>query len=408
MDNVNARDRLHLGHTLRIVAAATVLIAVTGDDPRAAAGDPGTAARNPAASAVIRVGPGRELARPSAAAKIARDGDVIEIEAGNYDGDAASWTQNGLTIRGVGGRAHLRAAGANAEGKAIWVIKGANTTIENVEFSGATVGDGNGAGIRQEGAGLIVRSSYFHHNQNGILTSPNKTSDIVIEHSEFAHNGTGDGSTHNIYIGEAKSFTLRYSYVHHAVVGHDVKSRALTNHIAYNRIMDEKDGRSSYSIDLSNGGLAFVIGNVIQQGPEAENSGIISYGAEGYKYPVNELYVVSNTIVNNRPNGAQFVTVRPGAQSAKILNNVFSGRGETLRGTADLRDNIELTRSDFVNADAFDYHLKAKSPAIGRGIDPGSAHGFSLRPTEEYVDKARKRNRSSSGKLDLGAFEFRP
>jgi hypothetical protein len=172
--------------------------------------------------------------------------------------------------------------------------------------------------------------------------------------------------------------------------------------------MDEKDGRSSYSIDLSNGGLAFVIGNVIQQGPEAENSGIISYGAEGYKYPVNELYVVSNTIVNNRPNGAQFVTVRPGAQSAKILNNVFSGRGETLRGTADLRDNIELTRSDFVNADAFDYHLKAKSPAIGRGIDPGSAHGFSLRPTEEYVDKARKRNRSSSGKLDLGAFEFRP
>ena len=240
MDNVSSRDRLHLGHTLRIVAAATVLIAVTGDGPRAAAVDPGTTARNPAPSAVIRVGPGRPLARPSAAAKIARDGDVIEIDAGSYDGDAASWTQNGLTIRGVGGRAHLRAAGAHAEGKAIWVIKGANTTIENVEFSGATVGDGNGAGIRQEGAGLTVRSWYFHHNQNGILTSPNKASDIVIEHSEFAHNGTGDGSTHNIYIGEVRSFTLRYSYVHHAVVGHDVKSRALRNYIAYNRIMDEK------------------------------------------------------------------------------------------------------------------------------------------------------------------------
>jgi hypothetical protein len=408
MDNVNSRDRLHFGHTLRIVAAVTVLIAVTGDDPRAATADPGTSARNPAASAVIRVGPARELARPSAAAKIARDGDVIEIDTGNYDGDAASWTQNGLTIRGVGGRAHLRANGANAEGKAIWVIKGANTTIENVEFSGAVVGDGNGAGIRQEGAGLIVRNSFFHHNQTGILTSPNKASDIVIEHSEFAHNGTGDGSTHNIYIGEVRSFTLRYSSVHHAVVGHDVKTRALTNHISYNRIMDEKDGRSSYSIDLSNGGLAFVIGNVIQQGPEAENSGIISYGAEGYKYPVNELYVASNTIVNNRPNGAQFVAVRAGAQSAQVLNNVFSGRGELLRGTGDMRNNIEMPPSHFVNPAAFDYHLKAQSPAIGRGIDPGSAHGFSLRPVEEYVHKAGKRARSPSAKLDLGAFEFRP
>ena len=158
MDNVNSRDRLHLGHTLRMVAAATVLIAVTGDAPRAAAADPGTAARKSGPKpAVIRVGPEkRSPAPPSAAAKIARDGDVIEIDAGSYDGDAASWTQNGLTIRGVGGRAHLRAAGAHAEGKAIWVIKGANTTIENVEFSGAVVTDGNGAGIRQEGANLTV------------------------------------------------------------------------------------------------------------------------------------------------------------------------------------------------------------------------------------------------------------
>jgi hypothetical protein len=391
------------GHAFWMAAAAIAISA-----PFAVGADRDAGTQEAAATRVLRVGPAREIKRPSAAAAIARDGDVIEIDAGNYDGDAASWSQNGLTIRGVGGRAHLRANGAHAEGKAIWVIKGANTTIENVEFSGATVGDGNGAGIRQEGAGLIVRSSYFHHNQNGILTSPNKASDIVIEHSEFAHNGTGDGSTHNIYIGEVRSFTLRYSYVHHAVVGHDVKTRALRNHIAYNRIMDENDGRSSYAIDLSNGGLAFVIGNSIQQGPEAENSGIISYGAEGYKYPVNELYVASNTIVNNRPNGAQFVAVRAGAQSAQIVNNVFSGRGELLRGTGDMRNNIEMPPSHFVNPAAFDYHLKAQSPAIGRGIDPGSAHGFSLRPTEEYVDKARKRTRSPSGKLDLGAFEFRP
>src|SRR5262245_22116562 len=189
------------------IAATAAVAVIAGGQPRAA--ETGSGLRSSIPSAVIRVGPGRELAKPSAAAKIARDGDVIEIDAGTYDGDAASWTQNGLTIRGIGGRAHLRANGANAEGQASWVIKGANPTIENVEFSGATVGDGNGAGIRQEGAGLVVRNSYFHHNQNGILTSSNKASDIVIEYSEFAHNGTGDGSTHNIYIGEVKSFTLR-------------------------------------------------------------------------------------------------------------------------------------------------------------------------------------------------------
>jgi len=67
--------------------------------------------------AVLRVGAARELKRPSAAAQIARDGDVIEIDAGIYAADAAVWRQHRLTIRGLGGRAQLRADGAHAEGK---------------------------------------------------------------------------------------------------------------------------------------------------------------------------------------------------------------------------------------------------------------------------------------------------
>ena len=79
--------------------------------------------------------------------------------AGLYAGDAAVWTQNRLTIRGRGGRAHLRADGARAEDKGIWVVKGSATTIENIEFSGAKVPDRNGAGIRLEGPGLTVRTA---------------------------------------------------------------------------------------------------------------------------------------------------------------------------------------------------------------------------------------------------------
>ena len=50
---------------------------------------------------------------------------------------------------------------------------------------------------------------------------------------------------HNIYIGETDHFVLRGSYVHGAITGHNVKSRARENIIAYNRIMDEKEGASN-------------------------------------------------------------------------------------------------------------------------------------------------------------------
>lgn len=372
----------------------------------ATAADTREATGEPAQPAVLRVGAERELKRPSAAAQIARDGDVIEIDAGLYEGDAAVWRQHRLTIRGLGGRAHLRANGAHAEGKAIWVIKGNDATIESVEFSGAKVSDHNGAGIRLEGAGLTVRDCYFHGNQNGILTGANPASDIVVEHSEFARNGFGDGYSHNLYIGHVRSFTLRFNYVHHALVGHNVKSRARNNHITYNRIMDESDGRSSYAIDLPNGGLSFVIGNVIQQGPATENSTIVSYGAEGLQHPINELYFVSNTVVNDLPAGGRFIFVRAGADVAWIVNNVFSGRGDVLSGPAELRNNAAVAKTVFVDSAGFDYRLKEGAAAIGRGIDPGSAHGVELRPSAEYAHKAGKRPRSQSGKLDLGALGY--
>ena len=76
------------------------------------------------ADGVFRIGPTRKFTRPSQVSKLARDGAVIEIDAGTYSGDAAVWQQNDLTLRGVGGRAHLKADGAQAGGKGIWVIRG--------------------------------------------------------------------------------------------------------------------------------------------------------------------------------------------------------------------------------------------------------------------------------------------
>jgi hypothetical protein len=353
----------------------------------------------------LLVGPERALKTPSAAAKVARDRDIVQIDAGLYAGDAAIWTQNALTIKAVGGRAHLRADGVEAEGKGIWVVKGAGTTIEGIEFSGAKVSDRNGAAIRLEGPGLTVRNSYFHDNENGILTGSDLESDVLVEHSEFARNGTDDGHSHNLYIGTVRSFTLRYSYSHHALVGHNVKSRAIKNYILYSRIADEQDGRASLAIDLPDGGLSFVIGNLIQQGPENENRTVVAYGAEGYKNLLNELYLISNTLVNDDPKGGRFVVIRPGADAARVINNLFSGPGEMLVGKAEARGNLRLAKTDFVNPDKLDYRPRPRAGGIGKGIDAGSAYGFPLRPSAEYLHPLGMRPRPTVGPLDLGALQ---
>jgi len=354
---------------------------------------------------VLTVGPSKQFSTPSAAAKAARNGDTIEIAAGTYAKDAAVWRASDLTIRAVGGRAHLKADGADAEDKGIWVIKGRNTTVEQIEFSGARVRDRNGAGIRQEGAGLTVRDCYFHDNQNGILAGKNSASEILIERSEFANNGEGDGQSHNMYISQVKRFTLRASYSHHADIGHNVKSRALENYILYNRIMDEATGTSSYAIDLPNGGLSYVIGNVIQQGPQTDNPTIISYGAEGLSNPMKALYVVNNTIVNDGPPQGRFLFVRNGATPVLIINNIFAGPGTVLTGPGTMKNNVATRTPGFVDAANFDYRVSASSPAINAGADPGAVDGMSLVPTHQYRHPFSEEARPNTGTIDAGAYE---
>ncbi len=351
----------------------------------------------------LKVGPDQSFLVPSAAASFASDGDTISIAAGEYSGDVTAWDQNNLLIRGVGGRAHMRAAGAAAQEKGTWIIRGNNTTIENIEFSESSVPDQNGAGIRLEGSGLNVRNCYFHDNENGIL-GPDGGGEVLVEYSEFARNGYGDGYSHNMYILNADKFTIRFCYIHHAKVGHNIKSRARKNLILYNRIMDEKDGTSSYAIDVPDGGLTYIIGNLVQQGPDTENSTIISYGAESLSHPVNNLYIVNNTIVNDRSTGT-FIYVNRGS-SAKIVNNIFSGNGPILSGPADFFSNLISADPGLKNRVDYIYQLIENSEAIDAGTDPGSGDEFSLTPEFEYIHPANGRIRPQVGNLDIGAYEF--
>lgn len=355
---------------------------------------------SPAQARVLHVGPGRALETPSAAAAVARDGDTVEIDAGTYPGDAATWTQDDLTIVGVGGMAHLEAAGAHAQGKAIWVIAGDRTRVQNIEFSGATVPDGNGAGIRQEGAGLTVLHCSFHDNENGILAGANPDSDIEIRRSRFVGNGAGDGFTHNLYIGAVRLLYVKGSLFSGAAGGHQIKSRALTTTITANRIADG-DSTASYSIDLPNGGDAKIAGNVVVQGRSSPNRTLVSYGAEGLTNPTTRVWVVNNTFANEQDSGT-VLALAPGTTGAHLWNNLLVGAGTWVSGDAERRANLRTTRG-FRDPAHHDYRLGRASPAIDRGVWAPS----SRRPRYEYRHPLRYVHRPKVGRVDLGAFERR-
>lgn len=342
------------------------------------------------AQTIIHVGPGHATKTLASAAARAVDGDTFEVEAGDYRGDVAVWDKQNITVRAIGGRVRLIASGMVAEGKGIWVLRGGTMTVQGIDFSGARVPDTNGAAIRLEKGKLTVRDCSFTDNQNGILTSNNPQVELDIANSEFGHNGYGDGQSHNLYVGEIAHLTVTGSYFHHAKFGHLLKSRAALNHILYNRLTDEVGGHASYELELASGGIAYVIGNIIQQGSQTENPHLISYGAEGYKWPKNELYLINNTLVDDRPQGGIFLRIKPGNVTVKAVNNLLVGRGKLeTAGPGEYRNNFTVDWDVFEQASREDYRLKRSAGLSGKAVDAGVANGQALMPEREYLHPRR-------------------
>ena len=322
----------------------------------------------PTGAKVWRVSPYGALSRIAEAAALAKDGDVVEIEAGDYHGDVALWEQKRLVIRGVNGAARLFADGHAMEGKAIWVIRHGDFDISNVDFIGAKVADGDGSGIRFEGGNLQVRNCLFWGNQMGLETSgvaSDAKATLRVEESEFAYSHVDGRWGHNLYVGSIQQLTVTGSYFHHAGVGHLLKSRARINHILSNRLTDESGGRASYEIEFPNGGSALLVGNVIQQQRATENSVLVSFGAEGYKWPVNQLIMGNNTLVNDVPFGGTFVRVAAGADNIVMSNNLLVGQGGLqVDGTVLLHNNPRVEWGAFALPSRHDYRLRSPSAEL--------------------------------------------
>ncbi len=288
---------------------------------------------------VLTVGVGKQFATISDAIAAAHDNDVIAVDAGTYvdtsnNSHGNVITAANVTIEGVGGMVHFEMGPQGlANGKGLLNVEN-GLTLKNFELSGATGPSGNLAGIRVDGGNLTVINSNIHNNQDGILDTPpaGSNTSVTIDHSEFANNGAGDGQSHNIYINDANSLTVTNSVFTGANVGHEIKSRAANTTITNNVIADGPTGTASYSIDIPDGGVANVSGNVIEKGPNASNNGIIHYGGEGlYSRPNSSLTVTNNTVINDDPNAGLIWN-----QAAAIgLNVTAQVSGNTLYNVSD-------------------------------------------------------------------------
>lgn len=345
----------------------------------------------PALAAIILVGPRDNLASAIASAA---DGDEIHIEAGDYRGQVAVITQRRLTLRGVGGRPVLHAAGQAAEGKAILVVRNGDVLIENIEFRGARVRDRNGAGIRFERGRLQVRRCAFFDNENGVLTANFGDAELDIQDSDFGSAPAGTPLPHLVYVGRIARFTLEGSRVRAGQAGHLVKSRALQSFVRYNELVDGPGGRAAYELEFPNGGLAVVVGNVIGQTAATTNPVIVSYAAEGAddRPRSHGLFMAHNTLINDALRPGLFLRVREPVAGQplplKLYNNLFVGLGAANAGwNQAAQGNFPLPAAALRNVGSFDYRLPTGSWLRGRAVpipEQPAPVGALLRPQAQF------------------------
>ena len=356
------------------------------------------------------VGPQEKMRTITEAAKSARDGDIIEILPGEYRGQPAVWSQNNLVIRGKGARPVLIADGKSAEGKGLWVIRGGNVRVENIEFRGVRVRDGNGAGIRFEKGHLVIHRCAFIDNEMGILTGNSPELTLEISDSEFADAARHEVDLHHLlYVGAIGRLVLTGSRFSNGYKGHLVKSRARENHVSYNLLADGQGGRASYELEFANGGVAYVIGNVFAKSASADNSVLVSYGSEGQRWPDNALYFAHNTLVNDRHAGTfvQLGTGKfPGNTESWIINNLTVGNGDLFPPPhGRFEGNLSAQRGDLIAYAGFPLRLKADSPLRGQVRIPGKARDSNLLPKAEFTLPVGQRPISPGSSLAPGAFQ---
>ena len=345
----------------------------------------------PVAAETLMVGSEGKLQTLDDVVRLAKDGDTIEILSGEYRGSLTIENRR-LTLRGVGGKAPV----INGDGKmhgssqALWTVRGGEVTIENIEFRGARAADGGGAGVRQEGGRLTLLRCGFYDNEHGLVATNAEAAELRIVSSVFGSAPKVEGARyHLLNVGRIGKLSVTATRFQQGFEGHLIKSRAKENFIGYNFIHDGLRGGASYEIDLANGGLATVIGNVIAQGAETRNPVVVAYGSEGKAWEKNELFVAHNTFINYGWTPAWFLRVfsdrLPEGTEVYAVNNLLVGPGLLWpAASGHFEGNRHATRGMLRDAATYGFELPPDSIWRGSGVDPRNITGHDLSPKGEF------------------------
>jgi hypothetical protein len=394
----------------------------------------------PAFAAIWPVGASQTYTVPSQVVNLVQDGDTIEIDGGIYLNDASKWTKKNLKIIGLGtftNRTILRFDINIPNGKGIFVFESPgnsdNPHIENIVFEGAQISDNdgaNGAGIRFQAKDITVKDCVFRSCQNGILEGHGSVSNsnVTILNCEFDNNGyqlpndpTHSGYEHHIYISASADTLLVQNCYFHDPRGqaNSLKTRAQRNYILYNYIDEGDNGYGSYELNIAQGGLCVIMGNVIVQGTSGANHSIVGYDAA--TNALQDFYFVNNTVINKYDGNVRYFNISPssGINTFQVYNNIFASVstasvsffGTNTPSVLDTVANIISTNIptlNFVDYSIGDYHLTVNSPAVNQATNPGTTNtGYSLLPTSEYVAFTNNLYpRIIQGTLDIGAYEY--
>ena len=431
-----------------------------------------------ATAAQITVGPHKTCATIEQGLAKARSGDTVVVypREGSkpYERVALRVDKSRITIRGVRDKFDRRVVlggegfeytGKRSTPRAIVQFEpdADGGTLEGFELVGAHNAEGNGAGVRINGASdVTIRDCEIHACDMGIMSNGDGTawsaSNQRIEGCLIHANGTQvrPGQNHNLYLGGASAM-VSHSEIASSLTGHNLKSRARLTLVRYcyihdsaNRELDLVDDRQT----ARRGSDAVLLGNVIAKDPNCPgNHSVIHFGQDGGGERNGTLWLIHNTIIT--PFLSPVAELSAPKARVQLINNIIwdgggNGAGQQLVQLAGKREisnnntvggshnwlssNFALPSSanletgyiaaageapPFVDPQRGDFRLRSSDPhLVAAGLPWASIK--SMLPTtaaearlpaelEEYrwplARQARPRSRADT-ESDLGAFGF--